>query len=281
MRRVGQRLMMPAVARAAASKIENRLVVTGQQAAVEAFRTDCSAAAPASLSFLPRGLAWDSTQQQDPTLTFQHMLPMPPSQQGPDEMLARWGSATDAQASKLLAGPPRARGRASIVYEFLTEGRAPLAWLEHAATAQPSLRLGLKWADPDSKAAHEAVYQQGRLINRAQVSFNAWVFDHKVDKRDLFGEIKGLLAFPDGRVPKKRRPKKASDVEKRLRKAGAFTEAVMLLAYHGVGGVDGTEQQHAAWGVEDIPHRSVRLFREVVLPDFVAWLNSEEGLAGA
>lgn len=268
--------MVPAMGRAA-SRIENRLVVTGQEAAVEAFKHDCcSAASPAALSFLPRGLAFDSTQQHDPALTFQRMLPVPESL-GPDAKLARWGSATDAQASKLLAGPPRARGRTSIVYEFLTEGRAPLAWLEEAATAQPSLRLGLKWAEPEAKAAYEAVYQQGRLINRTQVSFNAWVFDHKVDKRDLFGEIKGLLAFPDGRVPKKRRPKTALDVEKRLRKAGAYTQAVMLLAYHGVGGIDGAE--HAAWGVEDVPHRSVRLFREVVLPDFVAWLNSEEGLA--
>ena len=273
--------MMPAVGRAA-SRIENRLVVTGQEAAVEAFKTECcSAASPASLSFLPRGVAWDnSTQQQDPAaLTFQRMLPVAPSESlGPAAMMARWGSATDAQASQLLAGPPRAHGRTSIVYEFLTEGHAPLAWLEEAAAAQPALRLGLKWAEPDAKAAFEAVYQQGRLIvPKAQVSFNAWVFDYKVDKRDLFSEIKGLLAFPDGRVPKKRRPKTALDVEKRLRKAGAYTQAVMLLAYHGIGGAVGAE--HAAWGLEDVPRGSVRLFQKVVLPDFVAWLNSEEGLA--
>ena len=39
----------------------------------------------------------------------------------------------------------------------------------------------------------------------SQVGYNAWVWENKVHKVDLFTDLKVLLRFHDGRVPKKLR----------------------------------------------------------------------------
>ena len=91
------------------------------------------------------------------------------------------------------------------------------------------------------------------------MSYSSWVWEHKVAKGELFSQIKELLRFPDGRVPRKnkhaatiptphsrpppsRRPPtsstislpqplllacrlKVADVEARLRQAGSYTQA--------------------------------------------------------
>jgi len=265
---------VPASRAAATSlnRVENRLVVTGGAASLEAFKTD-ALVSPASLSFLPRGLAWFG---EPTTLTFERLLPIArPTLEAPEELaMARWGCATDAIDASVHEGAPRAKGRASVVLEFETGQQPPLAWLAAAAESQPTLRFGLKWAHPSSKAAYEAVYQEARLIHKTQVSYHGWVWEHKVAKAALFDELKALLRFPDGRVPRKRKLK-AADVEARLRAAGAYTQAVMLLAYHANDW--GGAREVRAEGVA-VPVRQERVFHSLVLPEFVAWLRSAEGL---
>lgn len=149
---------------------------------------------------------------------------------------------------------------------------APLPWLAAAAEAHPSLRLSFKWAQPSSRTAFEAVFQDARLIHQTQTSYSAWVWDHKIAKNELFGQLKGLLRFPDGRVPRKQKLK-AVDVEWRLHQAGAYTQALVLLAHHGWG----------AAAAEAVAERAesatspMKLFHRVVLPEFAAWLYSSEG----
>ena len=74
--RTGSRLVVP-MSRAASllERTENRLTITGSTTKVEAFKQDvCSGVAPASLSFLPRGVLFD--KEATSVLTFQRLLPV-------------------------------------------------------------------------------------------------------------------------------------------------------------------------------------------------------------
>jgi hypothetical protein len=254
-------------------RTENRLTITGSTTKVEAFKQDvCSGVSPASLSFLPRGVLFD--KEATSVLTFQKLLPV--QQRAalvePEHLAAVWGSTTDALEPRMLEGRLRRKGRSSVVFEFVTAGAPPLPWLAAAAEAQPSLRLSFKWAQPESRTAFEAVYQDARLIHRTQVSFTSWVWEHKVAKDELFAQLKGLLRFPDGRVPRKQKLK-AVDVEWRLHQAGAYTQAVVLLVYHGWGAAAAEAVAENAQSASS----PLKLFHRVVLPEFAAWLYSSEG----
>ena len=136
-----------------------------------------------------------------------------------------------------------------------------------APRRSPSTRLARK-----SLAASEAVFQGGRLIHKSKMNYSSWVWDHKVAKEELFEEIKELLRFPDGRVPRKNKLRGA-DVEARLREAGAYTQAVVLLAQRVWG-----EAEAARAASSDGALRGVKFFHRSVLPEFVAWLYWPERL---
>ena len=163
------RLLVPLSRASLLARTENRLTVTGSTADVETFKGDvCSGVSPRSLSFLPRGLLFGETASP-PALTFQRLLPVSQPVTEPEELLTIWGSTTDALSPRLLDGRPRRKGRASAVFEFITHGHAPLPWLAAAAASQPTLRLGLMWAQPSTMAACEAVFQErhpGRYVCR-------------------------------------------------------------------------------------------------------------------
>jgi hypothetical protein len=251
------------------ARTENRLTVTGSTVDVETFKSNASGVSPRSLSFLPRGLLFGEAAAPPP-LTFQRLLPVTQPVTDPDELLALWGSTTDALSPRLSDGRPRRKGRASAVFEFLTYGHAPLPWLAAAAASQPTLRFGLMWAQPDTMVASEVVFQDARLIHKSKMSHSSWLWDHKVAKRELFGQIKELLRFPDGRVPRKNKLK-AADVEARLRQAGSYTQAIVLLAQHGWGAA-AAEAEAARAASSDGALRRVKFFHRSVLPEFVAWL---------
>jgi len=272
------RLVVPLSRASLLARTENRLTVTGSTADVETFKGDvCSGVSPRSLSFLPRGLLFGETASP-PALTFQRLLPVSQPVTEPEELLTIWGSTTDALSPRLLDGRPRRKGRASAVFEFITHGHAPLPWLAAAAASQPTLRLGLMWAQPSTMAACEAVFQDARLIHKAQMSYSSWVWEHKVAKGELFGQIKELLRFPDGRVPRKNKLKVA-DVEARLRHAGSYTQAVLLLAQHGWGAA-AAEAEAVRAASSASPLRRLKLFHRSVLPEFVAWLYWPERQQG-
>ena len=44
-----------------------------------------------------------------------------------------------------------------------------------------------------------------RVSPSPQVPYQAWVWDNKIGKTDLFADLKSLLRLPDGRVPLKRK----------------------------------------------------------------------------
>ena len=168
MKRVS-RLVVPLSRASLLARTENRLTVTGSTADVDAFKREvCSGVSPSSLSFLPRGLLFGEAASP-PSLTFQRLLPVSQPVTNPEELLALWGSTTDALSPRLSDGRPRRKGRASAVFEFVTHGHAPLPWLAAAAASQPTLRLGLMWAQPSTRSACEAVFQDARLIHKAQV----------------------------------------------------------------------------------------------------------------
>lgn len=242
---------------------ENRLLVTGKLEEVNAFRRTAESTPPALLAFLPRGLAFTVASEPATALTFQTLVP---SRMDP---LHDWGCTTDACAARLLRGPARAKGRTSIVYEFITGEEPPLRWLQAATERHPALSLGLKCAMPHKPAAYEHLFSDSRCLARMQVSYYGWLWDHKVQKKDLFQQLKSLLCFPDDRVPKKRRLK-VKDVEVRLHAQGSYAHALELLSHYGWG------ESSAAF------KRRVKAFHTVVLPEFVAWLycRDEALLAG-
>ena len=265
------RLTVPLSRASLLERTENRLTVTGSTVDVEAFKSNACGVTPSSLSFLPRGLLFGKAAAPPP-LTFQRLLPVTQPVTDPEELLTLWGSTTDALSPRLFDGRPRRKGRSSAVFEFLTYGHAPLPWLAATAALQPTLRLGLMWAQPDTLAASEAVFQGGRLIHKSKMNYSSWVWDHKVAKEELFEEIKELLRFPDGRVPRKNKLKVA-DVEARLREAGAYTQAIVLLAQRVWG-----EAEAARAASSDGALRGVKFFHRSVLPEFVAWLYWPERL---
>jgi hypothetical protein len=263
------RLVVPLSRASLLARTENRLTVTGSTVDVEIFKSNASGVSPRSLSFQPRGLLFGEAAAPPP-LTFQRLLPVTQPVTDPDELLALWGSTTDALSPRLSDGRPRRKGRASAVFEFLTYGHAPLPWLAAAAASQPTLRFGLMWAQPDTMVASEVVFQDARLIHKSKMSHSSWLWDHKVAKEELFGQIKELLRFPDGRVPRKNKLK-AADVEARLRQAGSYTQAIVLLAQHGWGAA-AAEAEAARAASSDGALRRVKFFHRSVLPEFVAWL---------
>ena len=66
---------------------------------------------------------------------------------------------------------------------------------------------------------------------------------------------------------------KAVDVEWRLHQAGAYTQAVVLLVYHGWGAAAAEAVAENAQSASS----PLKLFHRVVLPEFAAWLYSSEG----
>ena len=67
-------------------------------------------------------------------------------------------------------------------------------------------------------------------------------------------------------------------MEARLRRLGAHTQAVMLFAFHAWGAAADTPSAEDGWhgdGTGAPPMRQLRLFHELVLPEFVAWLHSD------
>jgi len=230
------------------------LAVTGAEDGVDAFKRDHKSV-EASASFLPRGLAFFGPQP----LSFQRLLPC-----DQDESYRQylWGCASDAANVHLLPGRPRLAGRSSIQFLFSTDN-APLAWLKSAAEQHPTLRLGLKYAIAEDAQAYEVEYIQGRRTHMSQVSYAVWAWENKVDSSTYFHELKQLLRFPDGRVPKKRKLK-LGDIEARLVAEGTYERAVGLLSgsIFSISGWDGPSR------------RSQKLFHGVVLPQFVAWLHS-------
>jgi len=244
---------------------DNLLTVTGNVDAVAAFRSDATGPSPGSLPWLPRGLAFSPGDL--PELSFQRLLPVEPHK-GSVERASVWGSPADATEVKVSAGWPKSKGRTSVTYQFRT-GAPPLRWLEAAAVKHPSLRFGYKYAIPQARTAYEMEFQQARLIHKTQVSYSGWVWNHKARKPDLFADLKDLLRFPDGRVPKKRKLK-VPDVEARLHAEGTYSHALALLSAQG----GGTPEEGA---LRRAPHRQRKIFHTAVLPEFVAWLRSGEG----
>jgi len=150
-----------------------------------------------------------------------------------------------------------------VRYDFETGSAPPLLWLKAAAETFPTLRLGFKYALPATAEAYELEYLQGRLVYSTQVSVASYMWANRVHRPEFFAQLKELLRLPDGRVPKKKRLTPAQ-VEARLLAGGELARAVEMLD-HTVRGWAGKS-------------RLKKLFRGVVLPEFVAWLNSPEPL---
>jgi len=248
---------------------ECSLTVTGSTGCIDAFKRSVRCVSESGLAFLPRGIAF--LGRETSVLSFQRLLPVEDvvEKAAPSELTQLWGSATDARAVLLKPGWPKAKGRSSLVYDFVTGGGPPLKWLQVAAEAHPSLRFGLKYALPCERAAFEVEYQHARRIHQTQVSYQAWLWNHKVSKNDIFADLKRLLNFPDGRVPKKRKLTIA-ELRNRLQANEVYTHALELVARD----VRGLED--AARRVQS--HRFAKLFQTTVLPEFHTWLQSTEGL---
>lgn len=257
-------LRTPVAAARLSTRCENILTVTGPEASVQSFEHSQAAIDP-GLAFVPRGLAFIGNASR---LSFQRLLPIEvplevePSLDHPH--LERWGCSTDALQVKVMPGRPRLAGRRSVVYEFETGDNAPLAWLERAAVAHPQLRLGLKYAQPELAAAHQIEYNMAKRTHATQVSYAAWVWERKVDATSYFCELRRLLRFPDNRVPRKKKLT-LDDIYSRLYVQGTYGHAIGLLSDR----VTGWER----------PQRRIeKLFTWVVLPQFLVWLQSAEGL---
>merc|ERR1711934_478399 len=142
--------------------------------------------------------------------------------------------------------------------------QAPLRWLAAAAEQHPQLRLGLNYALPHQPAAFEVCYTRAKCVYKQQVIYHTWVWNHRVRKSELFSELKNLLRFPDGRMPKKRKMK-VEDVEARLHAKHEYTTALTLLA-------------HCMWDAGVAAEKATRYrlgktFHTLALPEFVAWLR--------
>jgi len=245
-------------------RCENVLTITGAEASVQSFEQG-QRAADQGLAFVPRGLAFTGSASR---LSFQRLLPieMPLEVEHTLEHphLDRWGCSTDAMEVELLPGRPRLPGRRSVIYAFVTGEHAPLAWLERAAVAHPQLRLGLKYAKPELAEAHQIEYNMARRTHATQVSYAAWVWERKVDSTSYFCELRRLLRFPDNRVPRKRKLT-LDDVYARLQLQDTYEHAIGLLG-----------DRVSGW---DRPKRRIeKLFNWVVLPQFIVWLRSADGL---
>lgn len=257
-------LVLRSAAARLSTRCENVLTVTGAEASVQCFEQG-QVAADQGLAFVPRGLAFTGSASR---LSFQRLLPI----ETPLEMehshehphLNRWGCSTDALEVEVLPGRPRLAGRREVTYHFVTGDGAPLAWLGHAAVANPSLRLGLKYALPQRAEAHEIEYNMAKRTHATQVSYAAWVWERKVDATSYFCELRSLLRFPDNRVPRKKKLT-LDDVYTRLCVQDTYEVAIGLLG-----------DRVSGW---DRPKRRIeKLFNWVVLPQFIVWLRSAEGL---
>lgn len=254
--------------RARHTRCENLLTVTGRTGEVTAFKSNARAVPPGSFAYLPRGLAFlDGTSP----LSFHRMLPIEVSPGAEGALAAAeakehlWGCSTDATEVRVLPGWPRAKGRSSVKFEFVTDETPPLRWLEAIAAQEPGLRFGLKYALPHVPAAFEVEYQRGKRILKTQVSYAAWAWKHKAEQGAVFTQLKALLRLPDGRLPRKRRVT-AANIEERLRAQGAYLPALQLL---------GDSVRGGSWA--GLAHTHAKLFHELVLPEFATWLRSPDG----
>jgi len=247
-------------------KSYNILTVTGSTEDVASFRSEnhASGVSPGVHAFVPRGLAFITGLT--PELSFQRLLPVEPHG-GELERASLWGSRSDAMDVEVSSGWPKSKGRSSLSFTFRTLDAPPIVWCEAAATRHPSLRFGLKYALPHARAAYEMEWQKATLTHKTQVSYHGWIWNHQLRKPDVFADLKGLLRFPDGRVPKKRKLK-VPDVEARLHAEGTYSRALALLSQGWA-----TPEE----GMRRAPQSQRRLFQTAVLPEFVAWLHSREG----